>query len=213
MHAPRLPIVILLIIVIQGMAACSGYKQTGGDWLSLEEQSAGAVERFVERDPTIKSFMEGAHAYAIFPAVTKGALGIGAAHGRGVVYEGGTVVGYSSLSQMTIGAQIGGRTFRELIFFEEPTVFEKFKKGDVRFAAQASAVNASKGGAADSDFDEGVAVFTLGHSGLMLEAAIGGQKFSFRPKELPQAVYGTYQQRRQAAQMLLNRTGKTLAAN
>lgn len=215
MHSTRLPTVIFLIIAVQALAACSGYKQSRGDWRTIEEQSAGAVQQFLERDPTLQPFMDGAHAYAVFPKISKGALGIGAAHGRGVVYEGGIVVGYSSLSQVTIGSQIGGKTYRELIFFEAPVFFEKFKKGDVQFAAQASAVAASKGGAAETDFDEGVAVFTLGHSGLMLEAAIGGQKFAFRPKHAAATSshpLTTYEQRRHAARALLNRTGGSLAA-
>ena len=34
----------------------------------------------------------------------------------------------------------------------------------------------------DADFEDGVAVFTLTKGGLMYEAAVGGQKFSYKPK-------------------------------
>jgi lipid-binding SYLF domain-containing protein len=92
------------------------------------------------------------------------------------------MIGYVDLSQATIGAQIGGQKYSEIIFFENATVLESFKKGEFTFAAQATAVAVSSGAGANAKYTNGVMVFTLGEKGLMAEASIGGQKFDFQPK-------------------------------
>lgn len=164
---------------------CSQYRTTGGDApaaaAELQNQAELTVERFREQDPSMATFFDSAYGYAVFPEVAKGAAGIGAAHGEGVVYESGSMVGTTTLTQGTIGAQLGGQTYSEIIFFEDQATLESFKQGDVELSAQASAVAASDGASANADYDAGVAVFTLDQSGLMFEASIGGQKFTFTP--------------------------------
>lgn len=138
-----------------------------------------AIAEFKKADPSLTRFFSAAHAYAVFPTVGKGGFGIGGAYGRGLVFKGGQVVGETSLTQLTIGFQLGGQAYREIIFFEDRSTFDDFKKGNFELSAQASAVAATFGASADADFDNGVAVFTLAKGGLMYEASIGGQKFSY----------------------------------
>lgn len=138
-----------------------------------------AVAEFKKADPSLKRFFSAAHAYAVFPTVGKGGFGIGGAYGSGLVFRGGQVVGKTSLTQLTIGFQLGGQAYREIIFFEDKSTFDDFKKGNFELSAQASAVAATFGASADADFDNGVAVFTLAKGGLMYEASVGGQKFSY----------------------------------
>jgi lipid-binding SYLF domain-containing protein len=138
-----------------------------------------AVAEFKKADPSLKRFFSAAHAYAVFPTVGKGGFGIGGAYGSGLVFKGGHVVGETSVTQLTIGFQLGGQAYREIIFFEDKAAFDDFKDGNFELSAQASAVAATFGASADADFDNGVAVFTLAKGGLMYEASIGGQKFSF----------------------------------
>jgi lipid-binding SYLF domain-containing protein len=140
-----------------------------------------AIAEFKKADPSLKRFFNAAHAYAVFPTVGKGGFGIGGAYGSGLVFRGGQVVGETSLAQLTIGFQLGGQAYREIIFFEDKSTFDDFKKGNFELSAQASAVAATFGASADADFDHGVAVFTLAKGGLMYEASIGGQKFSYEP--------------------------------
>src|SRR6185369_3628584 len=141
-----------------------------------------ASDRFRDTDPSIARFFDKAAGYVVFPEVTKGGAGLGAAYGEGVAYQGGRVIGYTKLEQGTIGAQLGGQTYREIIFFERPTDLDEFKAGRMELSAQASAVAASKGAAAHADYANGVAIFTDHERGLMAEASIGGQKFSFTPR-------------------------------
>lgn len=146
-----------------------------------EKEVKEAIALFEKQDPGMKEFFGTAHGYVVFPSVTKGAIGIGGAHGRGLVYEKGTLVGEAGLSQITIGAQLGGQSYSEVIFFETEGALESFKGGNFAFSAQASAVAAASGTSATAKYEQGVAVFTLARTGLMYEASVGGQKFSFTP--------------------------------
>ena len=100
---------------------------------------------------------------------------------KGEVYEQGVLIGTSSLTQLTIGWQLGGQAYSELVFFKDKAALDDFKRGNFELGAQASAVAATAGASADASYDNGVAIFTLAKGGLMYEASIGGQKFSFEP--------------------------------
>ena len=131
----------------------------------------------------MQKFFDASAGYAVFPGVTKGAVGVGAAHGDGEVIVHGAVIGTTSLTQVTVGAQLGGQQYSEIIFFDSKDALESFKGGHFTMAAQVSAVAAAEGASANAKYSQGVAVFTVAKGGLMYEASIGGQKFSFHPKE------------------------------
>jgi len=147
-----------------------------------ETKAAEAIAEFKKADPDLKTFFDKAYGYAVYPTVGKAAIGIGGAHGKGIVYEQGQVVGSTKLTQLTIGFQLGGQAYREIIFFENKEALDDFKKGNFELDAQLSAVAATAGASANADFDHGVAVFTMAKGGLMYEASVGGQKFSYEPK-------------------------------
>jgi len=148
-------------------------------------------------------FFEHAYGYALFPTVGKGAFWIGGAYGKGRVYTGGRHVGDTSLTQISIGLQAGGQAFSQIIFFENEQAFRDFSSGNFEFSAQASAVAITAGVSADASttgglsagasggrndavnthggYRKGMAVFTIAKGGLMYEAAIAGQKFTFTP--------------------------------
>ena len=97
------------------------------------------------------------------------------------MFQNGQVAGYCSLTQATVGLAVGGQEYTEIIFFETTDAVNKFKAGDYTFAAQASAVALKSGASSNAEYADHVLVFTLGEAGLMVEAAIGGQKFSYQP--------------------------------
>ena len=146
-----------------------------------QAEAKQAIAEFKKADPSMKRFFDSAHAYAVFPTVGKGGIGIGGAYGKGIVFRDGKAIGDTSLTQVTIGFQLGGQAYREIIFFRDAATLNNFKKGNFELSAQASAVAATLGASADADFEGGVAVFTLAKGGLMYEASAGGQKFSFTP--------------------------------
>ena len=144
------------------------------------------------------TFFSNSYGYAVFPTIGKGGIGIGGAHGKGRVYAAGKYVGDASMTQLTIGFQLGGEAFSEMIFFEDRRSFEEFTGGNFEFSADASAVaiTASAKGAATTTgssagasggkkdattvgggYRKGMATFTVAKGGLMYEAVLAGQKF------------------------------------
>jgi lipid-binding SYLF domain-containing protein len=144
-------------------------------------EAKDAVTALKKADPSLKKFFEQSAGYAVFPSVGKGGLVVGGAGGSGIVFEHGKAVGTTTLSQVTIGAQVGGQAYYEIIFFETAETLAAFKKGEWTMAAQVSAVMLQSGASADAKYKEGVAVFTLSKGGAMAEASVGGQKFSYKP--------------------------------
>ena len=138
-----------------------------------------AKAEFIKTDAPLGHLFESAAGYVMFPNVGKGAVGVGGASGNGIVYEKGKTIGKAKMSQVTVGLQVGGQAYRELIFFETQETLDKFKKNKFDFSAQASAVAAKAGASANAKFKDGVMIYTQQKGGLMYEASIGGQKFKY----------------------------------
>ena len=147
----------------------------------MELSVAQAMLDAKEKDPAMSKWFDTAYAFAVFPRVGKGGIGIGGAHGKGLVIHGDTTVGKTSLSQVTIGLQLGGQVYAQFIMFRDKTAFDQFTRGNFEFGAQVSAVAITLGASKDVNYDGGVAVFTIAQGGLMFEASVGGQKFKFEP--------------------------------
>lgn len=166
---------------------CSSYRDSNGSANATEAANNAStdaqtvIDNFRRKDPSLGKFFDSAYGYAVFPKIAKGAAGVGAANGDGVVYEQGALVGTSEMTQVTLGFQLGGQTYSEIVFFQNKWNLDSFKSGTFEFSANASAIAAESGAAAANDFSNGIAVFTLPRGGLMFEASIGGQKFSYRP--------------------------------
>jgi lipid-binding SYLF domain-containing protein len=169
------------LIALTGLLAGCQTADSPKEKEALHDRVLATVERFKTEDPSMKKFWDSAYGYAVFPQVTKGGLVVGGAHGEGELFEKGNMVGIVELSQGTVGAQIGGQGYSEIIFLKDKLSFEEFKGSEYALSAQASAVAAKKGASTDADFEHGVAVFTLAKTGLMAEASVGGQKFKFKP--------------------------------
>jgi len=148
-------------------------------------------------------FFGSSYGYAVFPTIGKGGFVVGGAHGSGRVYARGAHVGDTSMTQVTVGFQLGGQAYSEIIFFEDQRAFDAFTSGNFEFGAQATAVAITAGASAQAStggtgagasgtqnhaktaggYQSGVAVFTVAKGGLMYEASIGGQKFSYKPRK------------------------------
>lgn len=175
---------LFAVLITLSLVSTNIYAQ---DWKpnvndKLELSVAQAIIKANESDPTLSMWFETAYAYAVFPRVGKGGFIVGGAGGKGLVIRGTTTVGETSLSQVTIGAQIGGQVYAQYIMFKDQTAFEHFTRGNFEMGAQVSAVAITLGASKDAGYDNGVAVFTLADGGLMLEASVGGQKFKYKAK-------------------------------
>jgi lipid-binding SYLF domain-containing protein len=166
--------------IAAGLAACLAMPAAARAHATVSE-AEDATAALRKADPSLKKFFEHSAGYAVFPNVAKGGLVVGGAGGTGIVFENGKAVGKTTLSQVSIGAQVGGQAYYEIIFFETAATLAEFKKGEWTMAAQVSAVALASGASANADYKGGVAVFTLSKGGAMAEASVGGQKFSYEP--------------------------------
>ena len=146
------------------------------------------------------AFFKTAYGYAVFPTIGKGGVGVGGAYGKGRVYEKGKYIGDTSMSQVTVGFQLGGQAYSQIVFFQDAQSLKQFTSGDFEFGAEASAVAITAGASAKANtsgssagasvtkneaknvggYNKGMATFTVAKGGLMYEASIGGQKFNYK---------------------------------
>jgi len=156
-----------------------------------DAKSAAAAERvegiddtialFKKKDSTIAELFSSSTGYVVIPSVGKGALIVGGAHGDGEAFEGGAYIGQVSVSEVSLGAQVGGQSYSQVVFFETPEALRKLKDNSFQFAAEVSAIGVDQGVAKNAKFKDGVATFVIPKQGLMASAAVGGQKLSFTP--------------------------------
>ena len=161
-----------------------------------------ALQEF--RDAGAGSYIDASYGYAVFPSIGKAGLFVGGAHGKGSVFREGTEIGKSTMTQVSVGFQFGGQVYKQIIFFEDARALREFTSGEFEFGGQAAAVALNSGASAEVStggggrtsvtvangessevdsfgFVKGMAVFTLSQGGFMVEASIGGQKFSYQP--------------------------------
>jgi lipid-binding SYLF domain-containing protein len=185
--------VVLIVVMAALILSIPAYADKYSDTMDVFKKSE-----------VVQPFFKNAYGYAVFPTIGKGGIGIGGSYGTGQVYKGGKVTGETSVIKGSIGFQFGGQAFSQMIFFADKRAYDEFTSGNFEFDATASAVaitagaqakagtegstaGASAGPAtgkqAKADYRKGMAVFVHTKGGLMYEASVGGQKFTFKPKK------------------------------
>ncbi|MBU8909829.1 MAG: hypothetical protein KOO65_01040 [Desulfobacterales bacterium] len=168
---------------------------------AMADKYSDTIDVFNNSD-AVKPFFNNAYGYTVFPNVGKGGIGLGGAYGSGRVYKQGKISGTATLMKISVGFQLGGQVFSQIIFFQDKRSYDEFTSGNFEFDGSASAVaitaaaqaqastqgttaGASLGPAtgkqAETSYTKGMAIFVHTLGGLMYEASIGGQKFSFTP--------------------------------
>lgn len=170
----------LLLITLLLATPLLAWEPDISDPMQLDVQKA--IIEIKKVDPGIQAFLDHSAAYAVFPSVGKGGFVVGGAYGKGLVIVGDRVEGYTTLTQASVGLQLGGQKYSQFIFFKDEIALGNFKRGNMEFGATASAVAITAGASADTSYDKGVAVFTHAAGGLMVEGSISGQKFTYEPK-------------------------------
>jgi lipid-binding SYLF domain-containing protein len=168
-------------LVVLGLLGAASMTATAAPGTMADpSEVAAVVSKFKQKDPGMAKVFAKAYGYAVFPTVGKGGIGLGAARGKGYVYERGRLVGRSTLTQVTIGLQLGGQAYSEVVFLKTKAALQNFKNGNLKLGAQASAIALTHRASADLVYRDGVAIVTMAKGGLMYEASVGGQKFSFK---------------------------------
>jgi len=169
---------------------------------ALADEYSDAIKAFQNAGES-GAYFDSSYGYAVFPTIGKAGIGIGGAHGKGKVYKQGAVIGDSKMTQVTVGLQLGGQAYSQVIFFENENALKDFTSGNFEFSAQATAVAITAGASAEANtgggttagasggkndastvsrgYRKGMAIFTVAKGGLMYEAALGGQKYSYTP--------------------------------
>ncbi len=174
--------VSLTVFAVIILCGCAAVPETAEKKDTLHAEVAEAIAVFKSADPKIQRFFDRSYAYTVLPKVFKGAFWLGGAYGKGEVYEQNLLAGYCTISQATLGFSFGGEFFREIVFFRDKEDFDTFRESGYTFAAQATATALTVGAAVKAGYDRGVAVFIASDVGLMVDASLGGQKFSFSPR-------------------------------
>lgn len=187
----RLKLFARLVLVLVAMPATVAWADNYQDTVEIFK-NAGESGGFFDKS----------HGYAVFPTIGKGGIVVGGAYGEGRVYVGGKHVGDTSMAQLSIGFQLGGQAYSQIIFFKDKRAFDEFSSGNFEFGAQASAVAITAGASASAstggstagasggtknakttgNYYKGMAVFTVVKGGLMYEASVAGQKFDYTAK-------------------------------
>ena len=166
-----------------GLTGCKTVPKTEEKRERLDANVQATLDSMRREDPSFGQFLDRAYGYAVYPTVGKGGLIVGGSFGRGEVFEQGRFIGYSDITQATVGAQIGGQSYSQVVVFEDKAALDKFTQSAYAFTAQVTAVAIKSGAAANARFRDGVAVFTYIKGGLMAEASAGGQRFRFVPSD------------------------------
>lgn len=172
---------VVFLMILSGLFLPRIIKAQDDSDEKIMNESKEAKEAFLKGDPSLANLFKTSYGYVIFPNVGTGAAGVGGAAGRGTVYEKGKSIGLAHMTQLTVGAQAGGAAYREVIFFENKAALDRFTHNKIEFTAQTSAIAVKSGSSANANYRDGVVVFSQEKAGLMVEAALGGQKFNYKP--------------------------------
>ena len=169
-----------VLMLAMFLTACSSVApKTDEDAKLRHSEVIQAIAELQAKDFSLEKLFNSAYAYAIFPNVTSGSLGLGKFSGDGEVFKGGNFAGYASISGGSVGKQVDGQDFIQVVFFQNEAAFNNVKNGSFESDAKATAVTIKPGEGAQADYTNGIIAFALSRKGLMVQAAVGGQKLSF----------------------------------
>lgn len=179
MKISRLALPIAAVLVA---AACASIPQERAQQQALVSQANATVQMMTARDPSLIDLLERSYGYAVFPTVGEvGVFAVGGEQGVGVVFEQGRVVGFARIRELTVGPQLGGQSFSQLLVFQNREAMDRMKSGNFDLTADAEGTVLGWGAGAQTQFEDGIGVIVSSERGLMAGATVGGQSFSFEP--------------------------------
>ena len=170
---------LVVTLLVTGLAGCASVPKSEAKRNVLQDDAEAALATMEANDDSLKPLVQNAYGYAVFPTIGEGGFVVGGAHGLGVVYQQGRMIGYVELNQASIGAQLGGKSFSELLLFSGPAPLESLKSGKLTFGADASAIAVTAGAGAQARFQHGVAAFVMPKGGLMANLSVSGQEITY----------------------------------
>ena len=165
-----------LTVVCALVAGCAGVPKSQAGRDQLKSDATATQQKMVAEDPSLQAAIDRSAGHIVFPEISQGGFVVGGAGGKGVIFERGMPAGYAELSQASIGAQVGGQKYAEMIIVEDKATLDRIKTGMFDLGGEASAVVLRQGAAAGATFKNGVAVVINPIAGAMVSASITGQQ-------------------------------------
>jgi lipid-binding SYLF domain-containing protein len=132
--------------------------------------------------PGCETAAEKAQGMLVFPKVTKGAIGVGGSYGEGALIVDDKPAGYYSTAAASIGLQLGGETYSQIIMFTTREALDSFRNSSGwEVGANAKVTMIDQGGAADINSviaNNPVVAFVFGQQGLMGDLSVQGAKIT-----------------------------------
>lgn len=173
--------VVLGLIAVM-FVGCASAPEARPDQRALEARADGTIETFIARDPSMRQLLSQSAGYAVFPEIVEGGFVVGGSMGVGVVYQNERPVGYAELRAGSLGLQLGGQSFSQIVVFETTEALDRLRAGNFDMSAGVTATAIQSGAAASARFEGGTAVFVDDESGLMAGASVAGEQFTFHAK-------------------------------
>lgn len=172
---------ISVMLLALGAVGCSIIPERGETATEAERAAAEEALGAFAADERLEPFFSQAEFVAIYPNGIRAGFGVGGAIGHGLVFQREQVIGRTSMYQLSVGANIGGQVYRQILFFKSRASFERVMTEAMEFAGQANLAAAGIGGASTPSFNTEVALFTQLRGGLLLEGSVGAHRYTFRP--------------------------------
>lgn len=170
-----------VLVIALCIVGCATAPDTTAGRNNLEASARDTVNAMIRRDPGLQTVLNRSAGYVVFPKVGKGGALIGGAFGQGVLFERGQRTGFVKLEQASIGAQLGGETFAELLVLQDAAVVRDVKDGDLTLGADAGVTVLTAGAAATTEFNRGIAAFVMPLGGMMVDVSVSGQRIQYIP--------------------------------
>ncbi len=161
-------------------AGCATAPATRAEKESLQTSARATLDEMIARNPAIQDTIRNTPGYAVFPSIGKGGVLVGGAHGQGILYEHGVPTGYVSVEQASIGAQLGGETFAELLVLRTPEQITDIKAGRFTAGANLGVVVLKESASTQTNFNPNASVFVMPRGGLMVDVSVNGQRIKYQ---------------------------------
>jgi lipid-binding SYLF domain-containing protein len=161
-------------------AGCATAPATRAERESLQTSARATLDEMIARNPAIQETIRNVPGYAVFPSIGKGGVLVGGAHGQGILYERGVPTGFVSVEQASIGAQLGGQTFAQLLVLRTPQEVAAVRAGRFTAGADLGVVVLSQSASTQTNFNPNASIFVLPRGGLMVDISVSGQRIKYQ---------------------------------
>jgi len=144
---------------------------------SIDQMAESTLDRLFAKDQHAKALFDMSYGYAVFDNL-KVMFGVSGGGGRGVAIVKGTGQRvYMKQGTGGVGLGLGGQKSQVIFLFQDKKTMEDFVYNGWQGDASANAVAGVAGANTNASFTQGIVIYQLTDSGLMLKADVSGTKY------------------------------------